>query len=135
MPTKKKSEVEYIATGRRKTAVARTRLMPGTGEITVNGRPYVEYFPTKDLQLVIEAPFKTIEGEGKYDVIALCDGGGVSGQAGALRHGISRALLQVDETFRPLLKKAGFLTRDPRMKERKKPGRPGARKRFQFSKR
>ena len=135
MPTKKKTEVEYIATGRRKTAVARVRLMPGTGEITVNGRPYVEYFPTQDLQLVIEAPFKAIEGAGKYDVIALCDGGGVSGQAGALRHGISRALLQVDETFRPLLKKAGFLTRDPRMKERKKPGQPGARRRFQFSKR
>lgn len=132
----KKSEVvEYIATGRRKTAVSRVRLMAGTGEITVNGRPFKEYFPTVDLQLVIEAPFKAIEGIGKFDVIALCDGGGVSGQAGALRHGISRALLQVDETFRPLLKKAGFLTRDPRMKERKKPGRPGARKRFQFSKR
>ncbi|MBP1589487.1 MAG: 30S ribosomal protein S9 [Kiritimatiellae bacterium] len=130
-----KSEVEYAATGRRKTAVSRVRLMPGTGEITVNGRNYKEYFPTIDLQLVIEAPFKAIESVGKYDVVALCDGGGVAGQAGALRHGISRALLQVDETFRPLLKKAGFLTRDPRMKERKKPGRPGARKRFQFSKR
>lgn len=131
----KKSEVEYIATGRRKTAIARVRLMPGTGDIKVNGRSFKEYFPTVDLQLVIEAPFKVVEGMDKFDVVALCDGGGIAGQAGALRHGISRALLSVDETYRALLKKAGFLTRDPRMKERKKPGRPGARRRFQFSKR
>ena len=131
----KKSEVEYIATGRRKTAVARVRLMPGTGDIKVNGRNFKEYFPTVDLQLIIEAPFKVVEGLDKFDVVALCDGGGIAGQAGAMRHGISRALLSVDETYRALLKKAGFLTRDPRMKERKKPGRPGARRRFQFSKR
>jgi small subunit ribosomal protein S9 len=135
MATKKTERIEYIATGRRKTAIARVRLFQGEGNITVNGRKFDEFFPTTDLQLLVTEPFKTVDAAGKFDVIALCDGGGVSGQAGALRHGISRALLQVDEAFRPLLKKAGFLTRDPRMKERKKPGRPGARRRFQFSKR
>ncbi len=131
----KKAEIESNATGRRKTAIARVRLSKGAGKITVNGRTFEEYFPTTDLRLIVEAPFKAIEGLGQYDVIALCEGGGVPGQAGALRHGISRALLQVDENFRAVLKKAGFLTRDPRMKERKKPGQPGARRRFQFSKR
>ena len=135
MATKKTERIEYIATGRRKTAIARVRLFQGEGNITVNGRKFDEFFPTTDLQLLVTEPFKTVDAASKFDVIALCDGGGVSGQAGALRHGISRALLQVDEAFRPLLKKAGFLTRDPRMKERKKPGRPGARRRFQFSKR
>ena len=128
-------DIEYIATGRRKTAVARVRLSKGSGTIVVNGRKFEDFFPTTDLRLVVEAPFKAIEGMGQYDVVAQCDGGGVSGQAGALRHGIARALIQVSDDFRPLLKKAGFLTRDPRMKERKKPGRPGARRRFQFSKR
>lgn len=128
-------DIEYIATGRRKTAVARVRLSKGSGTIVVNGRKFEEFFPTTDLRLVVEAPFKAIEGMGQYDVAAQCDGGGVAGQAGALRHGIARALIQVSDDFRPLLKKAGFLTRDPRMKERKKPGRPGARRRFQFSKR
>ena len=128
-------DIEYIATGRRKTAVARVRLSKGSGTIVVNGRKFEDFFPTTDLRLVVEAPFKAIEGMGQYDVAAQCDGGGVSGQAGALRHGIARALIQVSDDFRPLLKKAGFLTRDPRMKERKKPGRPGARRRFQFSKR
>jgi small subunit ribosomal protein S9 len=128
-------DIEYIATGRRKTAVARVRLSKGTGSIVVNGRKFEDFFPTTDLRLIVEAPFKSIEGMGQYDVVAQCDGGGVSGQAGALRHGIARALIQVSDDFRPLLKKAGFLTRDPRMKERKKPGRPGARRRFQFSKR
>ena len=128
-------EIEYLATGRRKTAVARVRLFAGSGKITVNGRELADYFPTPDLRLVIESPFKTIERIGSFDVFALCEGGGIAGQAGALRHGISRALLQVDSNFRPLLKKAGYLTRDPRMKERKKPGQPGARRRFQFSKR
>ena len=127
--------IEYIATGRRKTAVARVRLTAGDGTMTINGREFAEFFPTTDLRLLVEAPLRVVEGNGKYNVNALCDGGGVAGQAGALRHGIARALLQVDETFRPLLKKAGLLTRDPRMKERKKPGRPGARRRFQFSKR
>ncbi|HAL93028.1 MAG TPA: 30S ribosomal protein S9 [Verrucomicrobia bacterium] len=131
----KKAEIESIATGRRKTATARVRLFKGSGKITVNGREFADYFPTTDLRLIVEAPFKSVEGVGKYDVIALCEGGGPTGQAGALRHGISRALLQADENFRAILKKAGFLTRDPRMKERKKPGQPGARRRFQFSKR
>lgn len=131
----KKAVIEYIAIGRRKTASARVRLLQGKGKITVNGRKFEDYFPTTDLRLVIEAPFKAIEAADKFDVIALCEGGGVPGQAGALRHGISRALLQVDENYRAILKKAGFLTRDPRMKERKKPGQPGARRRFQFSKR
>ncbi|MDD2239110.1 MAG: 30S ribosomal protein S9 [Kiritimatiellae bacterium] len=131
----KTAEIEYLATGRRKTAVARVRLSQGKGTITVNGRPFEEYFPTTDLRLVVKAPFTTIEREDGFNVVALCEGGGVAGQAGALRHGISRALLQVDENFRSVLKKAGFLTRDPRMKERKKPGQPGARRRFQFSKR
>ena len=131
----KKAEIESIATGRRKTAIARVRLSKGAGKITVNGREFADYFPTTDLRLIVEAPFKAVEGVGQYDVVAICEGGGPAGQAGALRHGISRALLQVDESYRAILKKAGFLTRDPRMKERKKPGQPGARRRFQFSKR
>jgi small subunit ribosomal protein S9 len=131
----KTAEIEYLATGRRKTAVARVRISQGKGQVTINGRPFEEYFPTTDLRLVVEAPFKTVERAGGFDVVAICEGGGIAGQAGALRHGISRALLQVDENFRGALKKAGFLTRDPRMKERKKPGQPGARRRFQFSKR
>ena len=131
----KKAEIEYISTGRRKTAIARVRLSKGTGKITVNDRTFEDYFPTTDIRLIVEAPYKAIEGVGKFDVIALCEGGGVPGQAGALRHGISRALIQADENLRAVLKKAGFLTRDPRMKERKKPGQPGARRRFQFSKR
>ena len=131
----KKAEIEYLATGRRKTAIARVRMVLGKGQITVNDRKFEDYFPTTDLRLLVEAPFKAVEGLGKYDVVALCEGGGPAGQAGALRHGIARALIQIDENFRALLKKAGFLTRDPRMKERKKPGQPGARRRFQFSKR
>ncbi len=131
----KKAEIESIATGRRKTAIARVRLSKGSGQIVVNDRKFEEYFPTTDLRLIVEAPFKAIEGVGQYDVVAICEGGGPAGQAGALRHGISRALIQADENFRAVLKKAGFLTRDPRMKERKKPGQPGARRRFQFSKR
>ena len=131
----KKAEIESIATGRRKTAIARVRLSKGFGQIVVNDRKFEDYFPTTDLRLIVEAPFKAIEGVGQYDVVAICEGGGPAGQAGALRHGISRALIQADENFRAVLKKAGFLTRDPRMKERKKPGQPGARRRFQFSKR
>ena len=131
----KKAEIEYIATGRRKTAIARVRMVLGKGQVSVNGREFADYFPTTDLRLLVEAPFKAVEGLGKYDVVALCEGGGPAGQAGALRHGIARALIQIDENFRAILKKAGFLTRDPRMKERKKPGQPGARRRFQFSKR
>ena len=131
----KKAEIESIATGRRKTAIARVRLSKGSGQIVVNDRKFEDYFPTTDLRLIVEAPFKAIEGLGQYDVVAICEGGGPAGQAGALRHGISRALIQADENLRAVLKKAGFLTRDPRMKERKKPGQPGARRRFQFSKR
>ena len=131
----KKAEIESIATGRRKTAIARVRLSKGSGKITVNDRKFEDYFPTTDLRLIVDAPFKAIEGVGQYDVVAICEGGGPAGQAGALRHGISRALIQADENLRAVLKKAGFLTRDPRMKERKKPGQPGARRRFQFSKR
>ena len=131
----KKPEIEYLATGRRKTAIAQVRLFKGDGTITVNGRAFADYFPTTDVQLLVEAPFKALEAMGQYDVIAKCVGGGAVGQAGALRHGIARALIQVDENFRAVLKKAGFLTRDPRMKGRKKPGQPGARRRFQFSKR
>ncbi|HRT06469.1 MAG TPA: 30S ribosomal protein S9 [Kiritimatiellia bacterium] len=131
----KKAEIESIATGRRKTAIARVRLSKGSGQIVVNDRKFEDYFPTTDLRLIVEAPFKAIEAVGQYDVVAICEGGGPAGQAGALRHGISRALIQADENFRAVLKKAGFLTRDPRMKERKKPGQPGARRRFQFSKR
>lgn len=131
----KKAEIESIATGRRKTAIARVRLSKGSGQIVVNDRKFEDYFPTTDLRLIVEAPFKAVEGVGQYDVVAICEGGGPAGQAGALRHGISRALIQADENLRGVLKKAGFLTRDPRMKERKKPGQPGARRRFQFSKR
>ena len=131
----KKAEIESIATGRRKTAIARVRLTKGSGQIVVNDRKFADYFATTDLRLIVEAPFKLVEGVGQYDVIAICEGGGPAGQAGALRHGISRALIQADENFRAVLKKAGVLTRDPRMKERKKPGQPGARRRFQFSKR
>ena len=131
----KKAEIESIATGRRKTAIARVRLSKGSGQIVVNDRKFEDYFPTTDLRLIVEAPFKAIEAVGQYDVVAICEGGGPAGQAGALRHGISRALIQADENLRAVLKKAGFLTRDPRMKERKKPGQPGARRRFQFSKR
>lgn len=131
----KKAEIESIATGRRKTAIARVRLTKGSGQIVVNDRKFEDYFATTDLRLIVEAPFKLVEGVGQYDVVAICEGGGPAGQAGALRHGISRALIQADENFRAVLKKAGFLTRDPRMKERKKPGQPGARRRFQFSKR
>ena len=131
----KKAVIEYIAIGRRKTASARVRLLQGKGQITINGRKFDDYFPTTDLRLIIEAPFKALEAADKFDVIALCEGGGVPGQAGALRHGISRALLEVDETLRGALKRAGFLTRDDRAKERKKYGLRSARARFQYSKR
>ncbi len=125
----------HSATGRRKTAVARVRLLPGTGKIEINGRPFEEYFPTISLQNVIVAPLTIAKVNNTYDVIASTNGGGVTGQAGAVRLGIARALLDVDATLRGALKVEGLLTRDPRMKERKKSGQPGARKRFQFSKR
>lgn len=122
-------------TGRRKCSIARVYLRPGTGEIVINGRPSREYLMRKTLQMIIEQPFEVTSSKGKFDVYANITGGGLTGQAGALRHGIARALSSLDSKMRPALKRAGFLTRDPRMVERKKYGRPGARKRFQFSKR
>jgi small subunit ribosomal protein S9 len=126
---------EFLGTGRRKTSVARVRLAPGAGKITVNGRAFENYFPTDTLRGVVTAPLSRTETANKFDVHVNVSGGGPAGQAGATRHGIARALLEVDANLRPVLKADGFLTRDPRMKERKKYGQPGARKRFQFSKR
>ncbi|HWR44424.1 30S ribosomal protein S9 [Sporomusa sp.] len=127
--------VTYYGTGRRKTSVARVRLVPGEGKILVNERPLNEYFGLKTLELIVTQPLNITDTVGKYDVLAKVEGGGVSGQAGAVRHGISRALLKVDGEFRPALKKAGLLTRDPREKERRKYGLKKARKASQFSKR
>ena len=129
------AQVQYLGTGRRKNSVARVRLVPGTGKITVNNKDVEEYIPHADLRLVINQPFGATETVGAYDVLVNVNGGGYAGQAGAIRHGISRALLNVDPDFRASLKRAGLLTRDARMVERKKPGQPKARKRFQFSKR
>jgi small subunit ribosomal protein S9 len=123
------------ATGRRKTAVARVRMTLGNGTITVNGRTLDDYFPREVSRMVIHQPFEAVSGMGRYDIIANIHGGGLSGQADALRHGISRALEKFDETNRASLKKKGMLTRDARKKERKKYGQKGARARFQFSKR
>lgn len=128
-------QLRWQAVGRRKTSVARVYLTPGTGKWNVNGRNLGEYFPRPSLVQHIQQSFTATDTLGAYDVKAHVDGGGVSGQAGALRHAIARALCAVDEANRPKLRTAGLLTRDPRMVERKKPGRAGARKRFQFSKR
>ena len=128
------NEALYYGTGRRKNAVARVRLVPGTGKVTVNGREAMDYFGRQALIDDFMAPFKVTDTEGHFDVIARLNGGGISGQAGALRHGIARALLEAGD-YRQELKKAGFLTRDPRMVERKKYGLKKARKRPQFSKR
>ena len=128
------AQVQYAGTGRRKNAVARVRLVPGTGKITVNGREVESYIPHADMRLVINQPFAATQTEGSYDTLVNVNGGGVSGQAGAIRHGIARALLQVDPDFRSALKRAGLLTRDARMVERKKPGLKKARKASQFSK-
>ena len=129
------AQVSYYGTGRRKSSVARVRLVPGEGKVTINGRDMEEYFGLKTLELIVRQPLNLTEAVDKYDVIANVAGGGVSGQAGAIRHGIARALLKVDGEFRPTLKKAGYLTRDPRMKERKKYGLKAARRAPQFSKR
>jgi len=126
---------EYIATGRRKTSVARIRMSPGTGKIEINGRSFEEYFPTASLQSIVLAPLQSAKSANTFDLSVNAHGGGATGQAGAVRLAIARALLQTDENLRAPLKEEGFLTRDPRMKERKKSGQPGARKRFQFSKR
>ena len=125
----------FYGTGRRKSSVARVRLYPGTGAITINGRDVDDYFGLETLKLIVNQPFGVTETLGKFDVVANVNGGGISGQAGAIRHGIARALLLADETFRGALKKAGLLTRDPRMKERKKYGLKAARRAPQFSKR
>jgi len=124
-----------IATGKRKNAIARVRLALGSGSITINGREMNEYFPREALQILIRGPLEVTGSEERYDIKASIHGGGVAGQAGALRHGIARALEKLDGTQRTVLKRAGFLTRDPRKKERKKYGQKGARARFQFSKR
>jgi small subunit ribosomal protein S9 len=127
--------VEYWATGKRKTAVARVRLMPGSGEIRVNDRPLEDYFGRPTSRMIVHQPFDVTDTRGRFNVLVNVSGGGVSAQAAAIRHGITRALLQVDPGFRPALKKAGFITRDPREVERKKYGRHKARKRPQYSKR
>jgi small subunit ribosomal protein S9 len=126
---------EFLGTGRRKTSIARVRLSSGTGKVTVNGRAFENYFPTDSLRMVVQQPLTLTGNADKFDVRVNVTGGGPTGQAGAVRHGIARALLHADANLRPSLKAEGLLTRDPRMKERKKYGQPGARKRFQFSKR
>ena len=132
---KKSENIVFQGTGRRKESIARVRLMAGKGEITVNGRKLDEYFGTEILKVIVNQPFAVTNTVGKYDVIVKVTGGGYTGQAGAIRHGISRALLEANSEFRPALKANGFLTRDPRMKERKKYGMKKARKAPQFSKR
>ncbi|MGD8292463.1 MAG: 30S ribosomal protein S9 [Desulfobacterales bacterium] len=128
-------ENSYYATGRRKTAIARTWIKPGNGEIVINDRPVEDYFPIETIRADMIQPFKITNTFGSYDVKATVVGGGIAGQAGAVRHGITRALVSVNPDFRLALKRAGFIKRDPRVKERKKYGQKGARARFQFSKR
>ncbi|MEN6520850.1 MAG: 30S ribosomal protein S9 [Armatimonadota bacterium] len=125
----------YYATGHRKNATAKVWLTPGEGNITINGRPMAEYFGRKTLEMLVQQPFEAVNAVGKYDVNVTALGGGITGQAGAVRHGISKALLEVGDDLRPVLRRQGFLTRDPRVKERKKYGRKRARRGFQFSKR
>lgn len=129
------AKVQYAGTGRRKSATARVRLIPGSGKITVNGRPFTEYVTSAAVRLDVLQPLTLTATETSYDIIVNVCGGGITGQAGAIRHGISRALLEVNADFRSVLKKAGMLTRDPRCKERKKYGLKGARRSPQFSKR
>ena len=131
----KKANAKFYGTGRRKSSIARVYLVPGNGTITINKRPLDEYFGLETLKVVVKQPLVLTETTDKYDVIVNVHGGGYTGQAGAIRHGISRALLEVDAEYRPTLKAAGFLTRDPRMKERKKYGLKSARRAPQFSKR
>ncbi len=129
------AKAKFYGTGRRKSSIARVYVMPGNGTITINKRDIEEYFGLETLKVIVRQPLNAIDGMDKYDVIVNVHGGGTTGQAGAIRHGISRALLKVDADFRPALKSAGFLTRDPRMKERKKYGLKAARRAPQFSKR
>ena len=129
------AQVSYYGTGRRKSSVARVRLVPGDGKVTINNRAMEEYFGLKTLELIVRQPLVLTEMKDKYDVIANVKGGGTTGQAGAIRHGITRALMELDADLRPALKRAGFVTRDPREKERRKYGLKKARKASQFSKR
>jgi len=128
-------EIQYYATGRRKTSVARVTITPGDGQIIINGKPVQVYFPKETMRMMLRQPIELAGITGKYNIVATVNGGGHNGQAGAVRHGISRAIIEMNSDLRPKLKKEGFLTRDPREKERKKYGQKGARKRFQFSKR
>ena len=129
------ADIQYYGTGRRKTSTARVYLRPGTGEIQVNKKNFDQYFPNQALRMVIRQPLQLTETVSKFDILVNVDGGGPAGQAGAIRHGITRALMEFNADLRPALKQAGLVTRDPRIKERKKYGQKGARKRFQFSKR
>ena len=129
------AEIQYYGTGRRKTSTARVYLRPGTGEIKVNRKTFENYFPNQALRMIISQPLKLTGTDEKFDIIVNVAGGGPAGQAGAVRHGITRALMVFNSDLRPALKQAGLVTRDPRIKERKKYGQKGARKRFQFSKR
>jgi len=129
------AEIKYKATGRRKTSVAQVNMAPGTGKITINDKPVDTYFPRETLRMIIRQPVELVGATGKHDITVKVEGGGPTGQAGAVRHGIARAFTRMDADLRGKLKKEGFLTRDPREKERKKYGLKGARKRFQFSKR
>ena len=126
---------KFYGTGRRKTSVARVWIRPGPGKIVVNRRPFEEYFPRETLRMIIAQPLQLTNTVGQFDILVRVGGGGPTGQAGAVRHGLSRALVRFDEKLRTMLKKAGLLTRDPRMRERKKYGQPGARQKFQYSKR
>jgi small subunit ribosomal protein S9 len=135
MATKKKATVTYIGTGRRKQSIARVFMTPGTGTITVNGKSLEEYLPQATLRMIVNSPLVTTETQGQFDIKINVLGGGYAGQAGAMRHGIARALIEASEDYRPVLKAAGFLTRDARAKERKKYGLKGARRAPQYSKR
>ena len=135
MAAKKSASAKFYGTGRRKSSIARVYIVPGTGNITINKRDIDSYFGLETLKLIVRQPFAVTDTMDKYDIVCTVTGGGVTGQAGAIRHGLSRALLQASDEFRPLLKKEGFLTRDPRMKERKKYGLKAARRAPQFSKR
>lgn len=129
------ADIQYYGTGRRKTATARVYLRPGDGSVQVNRKPFDNYFPNETLRMIIRQPLNLTETANKFDILVNVAGGGPAGQAGAIRHGITRALIEYNSDLRPTLKQAGLITRDPRIKERKKYGQKGARKRFQFSKR
>jgi small subunit ribosomal protein S9 len=129
------AEIQYYGTGRRKTSTARVYLRPGAGDVKINRKAFDQYFPNETLRMIIRQPLQLTETTNKFDILVNVEGGGPAGQAGAIRHGITRALIEFNADLRPTLKHAGLITRDPRIKERKKYGQKGARKRFQFSKR